>query len=94
MSELGKRIARARRGSGYTQKSLAERMGVESITVSRWERGITQPSLRTLERISSLTKVPLSEFVSGDGAPNVILDELKRIREDVAEIKRALIPRR
>jgi transcriptional regulator with XRE-family HTH domain len=94
MSELGKRIQRARRGSGYTQKSLAERMGVESITVSRWERGVTQPSLRTLERISALTKVPLSDFVSGDGAPNVILDELKRMREDIAEIKRALIPRR
>jgi transcriptional regulator with XRE-family HTH domain len=90
MSELGLRIQRARQGAGLTQKELGARLGCESITVSRWERGVTSPSLRTLERVSVITKVPLSDFVVGDGAPNVILDELRLLRELVEKIEQKL----
>ncbi len=29
---------------GLTQEQLALRLGVQSLTVSRWERGVSQPS--------------------------------------------------
>lgn len=36
-------FAQARKGAGYTQESLAERLGVDRTTVARWEAGDTEP---------------------------------------------------
>ena len=52
---MGGRLRTARRSAGLTQKQLAEELGVESITVSRWERGVTSPSLPRLRRVAELT---------------------------------------
>lgn len=90
MNELGTRIARARKNAMLTQKELGEKLGCESITISRWERGVTTPGLRTLERISVVTKVPITEFVAKDGAPDLILTELKLLKEAVEDVKREL----
>jgi transcriptional regulator with XRE-family HTH domain len=49
---LGKNIAARRKTLGLTQEQLAEHLGVDTETVSRIERGVTSPSLATLERIS------------------------------------------
>jgi len=40
---LGDRIARLRRTKGWNQKELAERLGVRSNQVSKFERGTYQP---------------------------------------------------
>ena len=43
-----------REALGLTQRELGERLGVDKLTVSRWERGTLRPgahSLRALERI-------------------------------------------
>lgn len=34
----------ARLELGFTQARLAEYMGVDPMTISRWERGVTKPS--------------------------------------------------
>jgi transcriptional regulator with XRE-family HTH domain len=49
---LGAAIRRARRAADVTQRELADRLGVETITVSRWERGVTEPSVSMLVRIA------------------------------------------
>ncbi len=36
-------LAQRRRAAGYSQEQLAERLGIERSTVSRWERGETEP---------------------------------------------------
>jgi DNA-binding XRE family transcriptional regulator len=36
-------FAQARKAAGYTQESLAERLGVDRATVTRWEAGETEP---------------------------------------------------
>jgi len=37
---VGGRLRTARRSVGLTQKQLAEQLGVEPITISRWERDV------------------------------------------------------
>lgn len=48
--KLGQRISERRKSLNWTQDQLAERLGVDAETVSRFERGATVPSLVTLDR--------------------------------------------
>jgi transcriptional regulator with XRE-family HTH domain len=86
-SGVGGRLRTARRGAGLTQKQLAERLEVESITVSRWERGVTSPSLPRLRRIAEITETTVSDLVrSSDGASAQAV-ELAALREELAETR-------
>jgi len=45
------RLMAARRRLGMTQAQVAHALGVDSITVSRWERGVSRPSRLARPRI-------------------------------------------
>jgi transcriptional regulator with XRE-family HTH domain len=70
-----------------TQKQLAEALGVESITVSRWERGVTTPSLPRLRRIAELTETTVSDLVRAQDASTAHAVELAALREELAEMR-------
>lgn len=59
---LGKRIKDLRLDRKWTQAALAEALGCESMTVSRYERGEYAPSLEMLVQIAKHLNVPISEF--------------------------------
>jgi transcriptional regulator with XRE-family HTH domain len=61
---LGKIIAAQRKALGWTQSDLAERIGVETETVSRFERGATLPSLPTLEKLSHSLRVGIGKLLT------------------------------
>jgi transcriptional regulator with XRE-family HTH domain len=84
---IGARLRTARRASGMTQKQLAEELGVEAITVSRWERGVTTPSLPRLRRIAELTQTTVSDLVRAPDAVTGHAAELAAIREELAETR-------
>ena len=86
-SVVGGRLRTARRGAGLTQKQLAETLGVESITVSRWERGVTTPSLPRLRRIAELTGTTVSDLVRTPDAATAHAAELAALREELAETR-------
>ena len=46
--KLGEKLKRVRMERKITQKTLAERLGVSRITLSRWENGKVYPPVRTL----------------------------------------------
>jgi transcriptional regulator with XRE-family HTH domain len=81
------RLRIARRSVGLTQKQLAEKLGVESITVSRWERGVTSPSLPRLRRIAELTETTVSDLVRAPDAATAHAVELAALREELAETR-------
>lgn len=84
---VGARLRTARRAAGYTQKQLAEALGVESITVSRWERGVTVPSLLRLRRVAEITETTVSDLVRAPDAATGHAAELAALREELAETR-------
>jgi transcriptional regulator with XRE-family HTH domain len=63
-NRLGAKIAALRKARNWTQSELAERVEVDSETISRFERGATLPSLITLDRISQRLRVGVGELLA------------------------------
>lgn len=61
---LGQRIAERRRALDWTQDQLAERLGVDAETISRFERGVTVPALVTLDRLATVLKTSVADLLS------------------------------
>lgn len=61
---LGTKIAALRKMRNWTQADLAERVGVDTETISRFERGATLPSLMTLEKISHNLQTGIGELLA------------------------------
>ena len=49
-----------------TSKWLAEQLGRNATTVSKWCTNTSQPDLQTLKRISELLNVSVSEIINFD----------------------------
>jgi transcriptional regulator with XRE-family HTH domain len=60
---IGKALANQRLSKGYTQERVAELIGVEQETISRFERGATVPPLLRLIDLAELYHVPLDALV-------------------------------
>ncbi|MBV2184692.1 MAG: helix-turn-helix domain-containing protein [Rhizobium sp.] len=61
---LGRNIAAARKAQGWTQATLAERVGMEPESISRIERGATLPSLAVLERLAALLRTSVADLLA------------------------------
>lgn len=85
---LGAGLRAARRRAGLTQKQLAEALGVASLTVSRWERGVSTPSIPRLRQIAELTSSELTTLIRSVDATARVAAELAAIREDIAETRK------
>jgi transcriptional regulator with XRE-family HTH domain len=59
-------VAGAREAAGLTQAELAERLGTKQPVVSRWERGVDEPRISTLERILRTCGLTLRLSVTPD----------------------------
>ena len=78
MSGLKIRALRAR--NGWTQAELADRLGTDPVTVSRWERGVSHPrpsAVRTLTQLADPTATELRALVDELG-PDVCARILRR----------------
>lgn len=52
MSELAARLTEARNNIGITQKQLSEKTGIYQSDISKIERGLSNPSIGTLQRLA------------------------------------------
>ena len=60
---VGQRVAQARKAQGWTQERLSEAVGIEAISLSRWETGTRALSLSTLALIADVLEVGLGDLV-------------------------------
>ena len=62
-SNLGKKIAEARRRARLTQNDLAARVGVTAQAVSKWEQGRSCPDIAILDEIADALGISLFELL-------------------------------
>lgn len=80
-STIGGRIAQARfqlaakRGRNVTQAWLAEQCGVAGPTVSQWESGVAEPTLRSVKKIAAALGVSPGWIAWGDRTDIILVDE-------------------
>ena len=80
LSKTGKTIAKLRRSAGFTQASLAEKLGISDKAVSKWERGIACPDVSLWNKLSILLDTDIESLIYGHEIGNkwhgaLILDD-------------------
>ncbi|MBI4715075.1 MAG: helix-turn-helix transcriptional regulator [Nitrospirae bacterium] len=86
--QMGMRMKQIRKAAKMTQERLAERTGLSIEYISRLERGLSQPSFKTLSSLAEVLNVPVKDFFEA-GGPVVFRDkkqEGKQKKEYVDQI--------
>lgn len=66
VEKVGKAISLLRKRAGYTQKDLADRIGISDKAVSKWERGLGLPEIGYLRKLSILLDTDTDSLLAGD----------------------------
>ena len=83
--KIGKFIAVCRKENGYTQASLAEKLGVTDRAVSKWENGKNMPDASIMLELCELLKINVNELLIGE---HIIVDNYKAVAEkQLVELK-------
>jgi transcriptional regulator with XRE-family HTH domain len=95
-NQIGKSIQLWRKQRKMTQEDFADLVGISVHGISSIERGVNSPALKTIEKISKVLNVPISEFYRSelDKKDNVkkhelisaILGILHKLNDDELEI--------
>lgn len=64
--KTGKLIARLRKEQGLTQKNIADALGIQSKTVSKWECGLGCPDLPLWPELSTILGVDMKQMMEGE----------------------------
>ena len=63
--KTGGLIKDIRRQKGYTQKQLADMLGISDKTVSKWERGCGMPDVSLWQDLSEVLGVNIENILEG-----------------------------
>lgn len=69
--KIGKFIAECRKENGYTQASLAEKLGITDRAISKWENGRSMPDASIMLELCELLKINVNELLTGE---HIIMD--------------------
>ena len=83
--KIGNFLRQLRTEKGMTQEDLAEKFGVSSRSVSRWENGNTMPELGILVELADFYDVDIKEMIDGDRESKIMEKEAKETLLRVAE---------
>lgn len=61
---IGMNIASLRRQYGMTQETVAERLSVSRQTLAKWERGESEPDIRSCMKLAEMFQVTLDDLVT------------------------------
>lgn len=66
---LGTHLRALRTARGWTQRQVAGEVGVDSVTLRRWELGMFSPSQVNMERLAAIFEVDLESLMQVVSAP-------------------------
>lgn len=70
---LGKIIRNIRKEKDYTLNEISKRTQLSSSYISQLERGLIEPSLSSLRKISEALEVPIYTFLKNDNKEHVVI---------------------
>ena len=74
--KVGKRIAEYRKGRGMSQEEMAEKLYITRQALSKWENGISLPSVDMLCELSRMFSVSIEEILGlFEGVPRRLSEE-------------------
>lgn len=89
---LGKNIAAARKAAGKTQAEIAEKAGIDAVSLSRIERGIAAPNIVTLESIANALEIPPGKLLDGTSySVPAIAEHITEVLESLDEKNRLFL---
>ncbi len=83
--KIGTFLRQLRKESGLTQEELAEKFGVSSRSVSRWENGSTMPELGILVDLADFYHIDIKELIDGERKSETMDRESKEVLKSVAD---------
>ena len=66
LSQVGKRIRSLREAKGVSQEGLAEKSGLHRTYIGGVERGLRNPSLKSLARMAKALDVRIGQLFDGE----------------------------
>lgn len=63
MSDISNNIKKIRKLNGMSQSQLADKLGVTRQTVSSWERGMSFPDIKMLEKLTAAFNIRVDELL-------------------------------
>ena len=84
--EVAQRLAELRRAKGYSQESLAHKLGLSRQAVSKWERAESSPDTENLIALAKLYSVSLDELlrVEDDVEDDIAFENASRAQDRAA----------
>ena len=87
--KIGAFLRELRKEKELTQEQLAEKFGVSSRSVSRWENGNTMPELGILVELADYYEVDIKEIIDGERKSEIMEKEEKETLRKVADYAEA-----
>lgn len=85
---FGNNLKKYRQKNGYSQSELANKLHVTRQCISKWEKGVTQPDLETLTRISELLDVSVDTLLKNDDSPT---DDIPMVKAEIELNRECLV---
>lgn len=79
---LGSSLYHARKKSGLSQESVAEKLGVSRQTISKWETDETLPDIRQSKKLAMLYHMTLDQLIEYDFDENQAREMIDSISEE------------
>ena len=90
--KIGKFIAELRKEKNITQEQLAEKLGVTSKSISRWENGRTMPDYTLLKDLCNDLDININELLSGEKIKEI--DYVNKSEENLIKLRKQIDKRK
>ena len=92
---IGKRLKKARKEIGLSQKQLAKALRLSDKAISAYEVGRSTPSFETIRKISKIIHKPITYFDQNVNLNDLDLQiKIKTIEKELLEIRKLLRKRK
>lgn len=72
---FGQRLSRIRKEKGFTQNEIADKVGVTSQAVSKWENDLASPDIDILLKLSEIFDISIDELLGKETKKTVLNDK-------------------